>query len=281
MKKSFTKIYFIKILLALALLCAGCRPAGIRDGVSVHFINVGQGDAILIQTSGGNLLIDSGDRSARADFFGYLSRQGVREFAMVIATHPHSDHIGNLAEVVRQFPVRAVMMPRAPHTTQTFEDLLDALDAKRLKITAPVPGETFALGDAELLVLGPATSPHQDLNNDSVLLKMTFGQVAFLFTGDAEAPAEAEALGLGLDMAAQVLKAGHHGSASSGSPAFLDAVNPECAVISCGAGNDYGHPHGETLQAFRERGIHLYRTDVNGNILFVTDGSSYRVETDF
>lgn len=248
-----------------------------RDGLVAHFIDVGQGDATLIQTSGGNALIDGGDRRAADAFTRYLRDAGVSSIAYVIATHPHADHIAGLVNVLYEFEVGAVIMPRVAHTTVTFERLLDAIEEKNIPVIEPVPGATFRLGDAVLTIVAPNSGGHRNLNNYSVSALVTYGATSFLFTGDAEVESEDEMLANGLDLSAQVLHVGHHGSRTSTTEAFLQAVSPKIAVISVGASNSFGHPNAEVVQRLESSGARVYRTDMHGTIVIASDGSALTV----
>ncbi len=247
-------------------------PAG-GGAVNVHFIDVGQGDSTLIESDGHYMLIDAGENNQGDTVIEYLQSQNVTTLDYVIGTHPHSDHIGGLDLVIDTFDVGKVILPPKEHTTKTFEDLLDAIAGKGLKITKPVVGDIYELGSASFQILAPNKDYDDDLNNWSVGVRLVYGDTAFLFTGDAESDAEADIISNGLALQADVLKAGHHGSRTSSSDEFLDAVSPSYAVIECGAGNTYGHPHKETIAKLKERNITVFRTDTQGNLIASTDGN--------
>ncbi len=247
--------------------------------LEVYFFDVGQGDSELIRLPGGeNILIDAGTSSTEDELVGELRSLGAETLDLVVATHPHADHIGGMAAVIDAFDVRQVVMPRVSEsdtpTTKTYENLLQSIADKGLTITPAEPGdELLSSGGAVLTVLAPNGKDYGDLNNYSVVLRLTYGEDSFLFTGDAEEESEEEMLSLDWPLTATVLKCGHHGSETSTSPAFLDAVSPQYAVISCGVDNDYGHPDAVTLEKLEAAGAEVFRTDRQGTILASTDGS--------
>ncbi len=243
---------------------------------SVHFIDVGQGDSTLIQSGGQNMLIDCGEYEYVDKVIDYLNSHGVKKLDYIVATHPHSDHMGGMATIIREFPVGNFVMPKATNNTTSFEKMLESLKEKGIKAHSPVVGETFHMGEAQFDVLAPNSTEYENLNNFSVVLKMTYGNHRFLFTGDAEKLSENEMLDDGLDLKADFLKVGHHGSNTSSSAKFLDAVAPHIAIISLGLNNDYGHPHEEVVKRLEERNIQIMRTDRLGDIAIETDGESYR-----
>lgn len=249
-------------------------PQNGADMVSVHYIDVGQGDCELVQLPNGqNMLIDAGTRDAESDLLSYLNKHGVQRIDYLIATHPHADHIGSMDTVVNKYDIGEIYMPRAKTTTKTFERLLTAIDNKGLSIHTAKPNDViFNEGGASAVILAPNKDSYKDLNNYSVVVKLTYGDNSFLFTGDAEDVSEQEMLRAGADVSADVLKVGHHGSHSSTTSAFLDAVKPSIAVISCGTGNSYGHPHEETMSALNKRNITIYRTDKDGSVVLTSDG---------
>ncbi len=247
----------------------GQRPSALpaADGtMTVHFIDVGQGDSLLAESDGHFLLVDAGENDQGDTVVSYLREAGVTSLDYVIGTHPHSDHIGGLDDVIRAFDVEAVILPPVAHTTKTFEDVLDAVQEKNLTLTQPVPGDSYDLGDAAFTILAPQADYGDDLNNWSVGIRLACSDGALVACGDAEAQAEEDIAASGLTLSADVLKVGHHGSCTSTSDVFLQAVSPAWAVISCGKENSYGHPHEETLKKLEDAGIAVLRTDLLGNI---------------
>ena len=242
--------------------------------LAVSFIDVGQGDAALIQCDGHNMLIDAGTNASTDALLDYLDNVGASTYDLVVGSHPHEDHIGGLDKVIANYDVSNVWMPRVQADTKTFEDVLLAIQAKGLKVTAPTPGTSFVLGGATVTALVPNSGSYSETNDYSIVLRIDYGSTSFLFTGDAEAASESEMLAAGADLHADVLKIGHHGSSSSTTDAFLDAVDPDYAIVSCGADNSYGHPHGETVSKLNAMGIKTLRTDELGTIVIRSDGQS-------
>lgn len=296
------KIKLWSLLLVLALLLTGCyvvleEPADqwvientmegdnedsgnfseddVPQGLlKVHFLDVGQADAILIEAPAGKkMLVDAGNNDDEKELLSYLHRQGVQELEAVVGTHPHEDHIGSLDAVINNFPVKKVYLPKVVHTTKTFEDLLLAIKKNNLKITYAKGDMTIPLDpQLKIEILAPNSKEYEELNDYSIVLKITFGKTSLLLTGDAERTSEEEMIERGYDLKADVLKVGHHGSSSSTSQPFLQKVRPRFAVISVGKNNDYGHPHKETLSRLKKAGVKILRTDEHGHILCVSDG---------
>jgi beta-lactamase superfamily II metal-dependent hydrolase len=244
----------------------------------VHFIDVGQGDSILIQAPGGELgLIDGGE--ADSGVVQYLQRLGIAHLNLIIATHPHSDHIGGLVQVLNAIPVDKVITNGVSCTTLTYEHFLDAIMASQAEYVEAKRGDTITLGALDFNVLSPVDNTDQDLNDGSLVLKLVYDRVSFLFTGDAQTTAEDSMLAAGLDVSATILKVAHHGSRTGSPLSFLTAVRPEVAIYSAGAGNDFGHPHPETIEALKTVGAKIYGTDINGTIIVTTDGVLYSIST--
>lgn len=249
--------------------------------LAIHFINVGQGDSILLQLPNSQtMVVDAGPNEAGSTVVSYLQKQGIKKIDYLVATHPHADHIGGMDTVIQAFEIGKVYMPRVTTTTESFESVLRSLQAKGLKITPAKAGLiVIDQGGLKINFLAPCSSGYEDLNNWSAVLKVQFGNNSFLLTGDAQSESEQEMLSSGANLKADVLKVGHHGSHSSTTPAFLKAVSPKYAVISVEAGNDYGHPHQETLAKLTNAGAKVYRTDRDGTVVFVSDGKTLTVRT--
>ena len=265
----------------------GTSPVGgdVHSSVRVHMIDIGQGDSILIEAPEANVLIDAGENGRGDEVLDYLRAQGISTLDIVIGTHAHSDHIGGMDDVIKGMEVKKVILPEMAEdtipTTKTYTSLLTAVMNKGLKITTAKVGDTYNLGDgAALQIVGP-NGVFEELNNTSVVCRLTYGENAFLFTGDCEAQAEAAILQRkGITVAADVLKVGHHGSDTSTSDEFLKAVDPEIALISVGTGNTYGHPEPSTLEKLEDRGIAIYRTDLAGSVVVTSDGKKLTVTTE-
>lgn len=247
----------------------------------IHFIDVGQGDAILVQMPGGeNMLIDGGEREAAGKVLEYLQSQRAEKLDVLLATHPHSDHIGGLAEVIHNMEVKKVYMPEISHSSQAFLSLLSEIKARGLTINKARAGVSLDFREVQCSIIAPVGEEYDDINNYSAVVKLSYGDHTFIFTGDAEEQSEKEQIDSGAELRADVLKLGHHGSSSSSSKVYLDAVSPEFAVIMCGKDNSYGHPHKETLQKLEEAGVKVYRTDQMGNIIISSDGESLSIITE-
>ncbi len=248
-------------------------------------IDIGQGDSILIEAPEANVLIDAGENGKGDEVLGYLKAHGISTLDIVIGTHAHSDHIGGLDDVIRGVGVKKVILPEMAEesvpTTKTYTSLLTAILEKGLKITTAKVGDTYNLGDgAALQIVGP-NGVFTDLNNTSVVCRLTYGENSFLFTGDCEDKAETAILQRkGITVSADVLKVGHHGSDTSTSDPFLEAVGPEIALISVGTGNTYSHPVPSTLEKLEKRGIEIYRTDLSGSVVVASDGKKLTVTTE-
>lgn len=242
--------------------------------LKVSFLDVGQADSILINANNKYMLIDAGNNEDGEKLVMYLKSLGIEKFDYVVGTHAHEDHIGGMDNIIDSFDIGTFYMPDVITTTKTFEDVLDSLEKKNLNFDTPQIGSTFDLGKAKIETIYVGKDS-KNLNNSSIILKLTYGNVSFLFTGDIESDVE-KAL-LNKDIESDVLKVAHHGSNTSSSNAFLKKVNPKYAIISVGTGNSYGHPKSVILDRLEKLGTKIYRTDELGTIIVTTDGEKIEV----
>ena len=247
--------------------------------VEYHFIDVGQGDATLIRTPEGDILIDAGENSAEEDLKNYLDLCGVEVLYYAVFTHPDSDHIGGADMVLAEYEVLNVIKPELEKTTKVYTRMMEAIAAEGCTVYNALPGETYSLGEFDMFVFGPDPNNKKlDSNNSSIVIKATWGNTTAMLTGDAEEPAEESILATfsADELGSMLLKMGHHGSKTSSTDAWLAAIRPTIAIISCGKNNSYGHPHAEALARIAPYvGESIYRTDELGSIVFVTDGESF------
>ena len=281
---------FLSLILALTLLLCGCEfsvsyipettPAPSEgETLTVHFIDVGQADCALLECGGDYMLIDGGNRDDGQLVISYLQQQGVEELAAVVCTHAHEDHVGGLPAVLAVYPTQAVYAPTTTYSSNIFDDFLYYVDQQGLEVTIPAPGDTLALGETELTVLGPVKS-YAETNDTSIVLMAQFGDNRFLFTGDMETAAENDMLDYWegrFDWNVDALKVGHHGSSTSSGYRFVYETDPEYAIISCGADNSYGHPHKEIVSRYNDAGVPMLRTDILGHIWATSDGKTVTI----
>lgn len=251
------------------------------DNLVISYLDVGQGDStFIILPNGETLLIDAGNANNSSDIIQYIKDSGQDTLDYVVATHPHADHIGGMSEVIDAFNVKKIYMPKASHTSVTFEHLLNTVSKKGLKVQTAKAGEMiFNYGDLKAMFLAPNSDNYTDLNNYSAVVMLTYKDTHFLFMGDAESESEEEILSAGFDISADVLKVGHHGSGSSTTQDFLKKVNPSVAVISVGINNSYGHPDDNVLERLNKSHIDIRRTDESGTIVITCDGSDIKLNT--
>jgi beta-lactamase superfamily II metal-dependent hydrolase len=279
------KAYSALIILVLLLCMTSCDSTNEKtikypvSDLTVSFIDVGQGDSILIQCNSESMLIDAGENNKGEAVTEYLKNHGTDSLKYAVGTHPHSDHIGGMDTVLNNISTDTFICPETTYDTKTWTDVIDAAKSNGTEIVYAKPYQSYTLGEAEFTIFAPQeNSVYSDSNNYSVVIKLEYGENSFLFTGDAEEISEKEMLSADYDLKADVLKVGHHGSSGSSCQEFIDKVNPEYAVISCGEDNDYGHPHKETLQ--RLKNTNVLRTDLSGDIIIVSNGKTLTVGDD-
>ena len=281
----------LSLFLIVTLLLSGCvveiplpaeTPAAtVANGetFTIHYIDVGQADCILLEADGEFMLIDGGNREDGQLVVSYLEQQGVQELEAVVCTHAHEDHVGGLPSVLAVYPTAAVYAPTKTYSSNIFDKFVHYTDQQGLEITIPEPGDSLTLGDVSLTVLGPVKS-YPDPNNTSIVIMAEYGSTRFLFTGDMEKDAENDMLdhwGEKYDWNCDVLKSGHHGSSTSSSYRLIYETDPEYVVISVGADNSYGHPHKETIALYQDAGLPAFRTDELGHVIVTSDGTNVTV----
>jgi len=303
LKKRRFLLFPVTLLLTCMLILAGCANSltsmassgasavqSLTDSdkdLKVSVLNVGQADATLIQYKGQNMLIDTGDVDSRDSLVQQLKERNVKELDAIIITHPHGDHMGGMAALFKAFPIKQIYDNGQVANTVMYRNYLKNIKAKQIPYKVLKKGDSLTLGDDVVFtVLSPGTiftkenttgvSESGLTNDNSIVCKMTYGKFSMLFTGDAQKEVEQQLLKE--DIKADILKVGHHGSKTSSSDAFVKAVAPKAATISCGVNNSYKFPHEPTLKTLQKYHVDVYRTDRNGVITIKTDGSSYSIE---
>lgn len=249
--------------------------------MTVHYIDVGQGDSIFIELPNDTtMLIDAGESSKKKVVEEYIKNERYSKIDYLVGTHPHTDHIGGLSYIIENFEIGKIYMPNAKSTSKTFENLLEVISSKGLKIKTAKAGVNILDEDnLKIDIIAPNSSSYSGLNDYSAVIKITYGEKEFLFMGDAEETSEKEILDKDFDISVDVVKVGHHGSSTSSIQKLVDKVNASYAVISVGADNKYDHPYKETVERWQKSGATVYRTDKNGTIVITTDGSKIEVES--
>jgi len=293
-RKNIIKIFITFLIIITFCFLNGCEfvyyifdflfesVIDLSGKLAVHFIDVGQGDSILIQNPDNEfILIDTGEKDQYEKLSSYLEHYKVKKFKYVIFTHPHSDHIGSADKIVKNYDIENIIMPEYYHTTKTFERLMIEIENKNLEITPAVPGETFKFGEADFMVLAPISENYKSLNNNSVVIKMTYGKNNFLFTGDMEKESENEVIAYcdnnNINLSVDILKVAHHGSSTSSQTNFLKQINPSFAVIMCGINNNYNHPNLKVVDRIEKNGAEVLRTDLEGDIIITSDGKTVEI----
>ena len=274
-------------LLLILLLLTGCtsskpveptteptEPSVAEPGLTVHFLDVQHADSILLACGGEYALVDGGYPESGERIVSYMRQQGIKELDLLVGTHPHGDHIGGLPQVLNTFPTETVWTSQLPYTNDYVSNFTNAVTRNGADFVQPRPGESFRLGDATIDVIGPLNLRYEEANDLSLVLMVTYGDTRFLLTGDMEEVAERELVEAGVNLKADVLKVGHHGSSSSTSYRFLRAVAPTYGVISLAAANEYGHPHRDPMSRLMDADVTIYRTDKMYDVVAFSDGET-------
>ncbi|KAJ50284.1 competence protein ComEC [Clostridium tetanomorphum] len=241
--------------------------------LKIHYIDIGQGDSILISINNKHMLIDSGSKEKSKYLIKYLKNQKIKKLNYVIATHPHEDHIGSMSEIIRKFTIENFYAPKITSNNSYFNDMVNALIDNNLKIkVAKANNRINFYPNIYCEFIAPNNINYDNINNYSAVLKLTYKNCSFIFTGDAEALSENEMIQNCHDLKCDVLKLGHHGSSTSTTDSFLEKTSPKIAIVSCGKNNKFGHPNKKTISKIKKKNIKLYRTDIDGNIVFTCDG---------
>lgn len=250
-----------------------------NSNFEVHFIDVGQADSALIECDGETMMIDGGNVADSNVVAAYLKKEDVTELNYVVCSHAHEDHVGGLSGALSVTKADNIYAPKTEANTKAYKNFKKKAEEQNVEIKHPNVGDEIQLGSSMVEFLGPVDENGKDLNSTSIVLKITYGNTSFLFTGDAESDEEEEILNSGADLKSTVLKVGHHGSRTSTSYPFLREVMPQYAVISVEKGNSYGHPNEETLSKLSDAGVEVYRTDESGDIVMTSDGNSISITT--
>ena len=295
-QKTVRRLTALALAAALALGLAACDGSAViqppqnnsgiettqpsaEENFQMHFIDVGQALSVLVECDGQFMLYDGGNVDDGSLVVSYLQNQGVEELQYVFCSHAHEDHVGGLAAALAYFPANHVYSPVTEASTKCFQNFIKYTQQQGLQVEVPAVGTVWQLGSATVQLLGPIKQ-YNDTNDTSLVLRIDYGSTSFLLTGDMESDAERDLVESGANLKADVLQVGHHGSSTSSSYIFMNAVLPEMGIISCGANNKYGHPHEETLSILRDAGADTYRTDLLGTITIGSDGSNYTVSSE-
>ena len=268
-------------IMSFGISGSNVNPADIPENSNfeVHFIDVGQADSALIECDGETMMIDGGNVADSNVVAAYLKKEDVTELNYVVCSHAHEDHVGGLSGALSVTKADNIYAPKTEANTKAYKNFKKKAEEQNVEIKHPNVGDEIQLGSSTVEFLGPVDENGKDLNSTSIVLKITYGNTTFLFTGDAESDEEEEILNSGADLKSTVLKVGHHGSRTSTSYPFLREVMPQYAVISVEKGNSYGHPNEETLSKLSDAGVEVYRTDESGDIVMTSDGNSINIVT--
>lgn len=248
-------------------------PGSLQSDFSVHFIDVGQADATLVICAGKTMLIDGGNAEDSDLIYTYLKKQNITHLDYVVCTHAHEDHVGGLSGALTAATASHVLSPVTSYNSRAFESFVEKARDRGCVLEVPRAGDRFSLGDATVTVLGPVKN-YDETNDTSIVLRIVYGSTSFLFTGDMESGAEKDLIESGATLHSTVLKVGHHGSSTSTSYLFLREVAPAYGVISVGEGNQYDHPNDDVLSRLRDANVTLYRTDLQGDIICISNGTT-------